>query len=70
MLCEYPFSCNVDHVELQPQESIELKVSFDPAYKVDKVCGVLKTKEVGFYFWISVNSQFLTTGGGGGLWGS
>ena len=35
---------NVDTVFLRPDEDIEIRVEFDPAFKVDRVCGTVKQK--------------------------
>ncbi len=39
-----PFYVNVDTVFLRPDEDIEIRVEFDPAFKVDRVCGTVKQK--------------------------
>lgn len=39
-----PFYVNVDTVFLRPHEDIEIRVEFDPAFKVDRVCGTVKQK--------------------------
>ncbi|CAJ1447961.1 unnamed protein product [Effrenium voratum] len=39
-----PFYVNIDTCFLRPDETIEIRVEFDPAFKVDRVCGVVKQK--------------------------
>ncbi|CAK8990089.1 unnamed protein product [Durusdinium trenchii] len=39
-----PFYVNVDTVFLRPDENVEIRVEFDPAFKVDRVCGTVKQK--------------------------
>ncbi|CAE7894595.1 HYDIN [Symbiodinium microadriaticum] len=39
-----PFYVNIDTCYLRSGETLEIRVEFDPAYKVDRVCGTVKQK--------------------------
>ena len=38
--CQPTFSVSVESVFLGSQDTVEIRVEFDPAYKVDRACGV------------------------------
>lgn len=39
-----PFSVNTESLSLRPQERAEVLVEFDPGFKVDRLCGVVRQK--------------------------